>query len=149
MLKLLKGSTYEIFMLTFPYSTSFPGAAISLAILCAAPCSPTAPLPLSPVNSPGLKAPLVSFQEKIYDISYATALPGLLSAHAVCNLSGFLSPCDSLSQPLSPSTSLTPLLGMVSYLTASHYQKNSSNKQFIAHVVHQSEVKTKNLYSLQ
>lgn len=114
MLKLQKGSTYEIFMLTFPYSTSFPGSAISLAILCIILCSPAAPLPLSPVNSPGLEALLVSFQEKLYDVSYAMALPGLLSAHAVCNLSVFLSPCDSLSQPLPPSTSLTPLLGMVS-----------------------------------
>lgn len=79
MLKLQKGSTYEIFMLTFPYSTSSPGSAISLAILYIVLCSPAAPLLLSPVNSPSLEAPLVSFQEKLYDISDITALPGLLS----------------------------------------------------------------------
>lgn len=41
----------------------------------------------------------------------------------VCNLSVFISLCNSLNQPSPPSTSLAPLLDKVSYLTASHYWK--------------------------
>lgn len=113
-LKLQKGSTYEIFMLTFPYSESFLGSANSSATLCIAPCSPAACLPPSPVNSPGLGAPLVSFLETLtgWDASYI--LPGLLWTCAVCNLSAFLRLCDFF---LPPSTSLTPTLDMVSCST--------------------------------
>lgn len=60
-------------------------------------CSPAACLPLSPVDSPGLKAPFVSFQQTLYDVSYATALPGLFSACTACNLSVCLNLCDSVS----------------------------------------------------
>lgn len=113
-LKLQKGSTYEIFMLTFPYSESFLGSAISSATLCIVPCSPAACLPPSPINSPGLGAPLVSFPETLtrWDASYI--LPGLLPTCAVCNLSAFLGLCDSL---LLPSTSLTPTPDVVSCST--------------------------------
>lgn len=134
-------------MLTFPCSASCLGSAISSAMRSASCCDPPAPacLPPGPVNSPGPGAALVFFHEKLWDVSYAAALLGLLWTCASSNLSVFLSPCDSFSLP---SSSLTPILDVVSCPTVSHYQKNSSNKRITEHVLHKSMGENINPYSL-